>query len=271
MENIPTENKKSVLQNDRLLVCGMLIFYGFCMIGLVGAAFWWLNQRNQSLSAHATSTAVADATQQANATVTAIAHSTEQAQFEFVDHFDDNSGRWRVGKIKIDSYWDGSLEIKDGVYAWKVVEVKRPFVQEVNYFREYAVEDFDAYLDTRFPKGESGNACGGFAFHKSFRGWERGAYIFVICNDSTFLVAYYSKGVWESITDRRFSAAIRPFDWNRIEINARKDHYDFSINNVAVYEMTDDRQLDGSLGLFIQVCDKTPTAVWFDNLGFQSR
>jgi hypothetical protein len=271
MENTTTANRKGFLQNDRRLVCGMLVFYGLCCIGLFGGGFWWLNQRSQTLLANATSTAMAAATQQANATATVIVHTTEQAQFEYVDHFEDNSGRWRIEKFKNSSRWDGSLEIKEGVYAWQVDQVKRPFIHQVNYFREYPVEDFDAYLDTRFPEEESGDVCGGLAFHKSFKGWEQGAYIFVICNDSTFLVAYYGKGAWETMTDRSFSAAVLPSDWNRIEINARKDHYDFSINNMTVYELTDDRQLEGSLSIVMQVCDTTPTMLWFDNFGYQSR
>ena len=41
MANATTENKKSFLHNDRMLVCGMLVFYGLCIIGLAGVAYGW--------------------------------------------------------------------------------------------------------------------------------------------------------------------------------------------------------------------------------------
>jgi len=250
MDEQPITNaRKSFLRNDRMLVCSMLVFYGLCFIGLTGTAFWWLNQRSQTVSSGATSTAVAIATQQVNATVTAIAHTTELAQFEFIDHFDDTSGHWYVGTPPKNSRWDGSLQIKDGVYTWNVNKVKEPFVYQTDFFHEIPVKDFDTYLDAKFTEEISGDVCSGLVFRKSFKGWNHGAYVFIICNDSTFSIAYFGENGWDNILGRRFSDTILPSDWNRIEINALGSHFNFSINNVAVYELTDDRQVDGALGI----------------------
>jgi hypothetical protein len=106
----------------------MLVFYGLCCIGLFGGGFWWLNWRGQTLSASATSTAVVSATEQARGTATAAARATEQGQYTVIDHFDSNQFRWMVG-LKDTEYWEGSINIKEGVYAWKVNTVKKGFVQ----------------------------------------------------------------------------------------------------------------------------------------------
>lgn len=235
----------------------MLIFYGFCIIGLTGGALWWLNLRDQTLSANATSTA--------------IAHATEQAQFEFIDPFEDTSVHWHVGKFKNTDDWDGSLEIKEGAYIWTVDKVRRPFLEYAGFSQPFPIKDFDAYLDTRVLGGTAGNSCSGLVFRRSFQGWAHGAYVFFLCNDSTFDILYHDQGGWERISGRRFNEAILPSYWNRIEISARGGDFKFSINHEVVYELTDDRQAEGALGLLIQVCDTTPTVVWFDNFGFQSR
>src|SRR5688500_4053034 len=92
-----TENQKSFFQNDRKLVCSMLVIYGLCIFGAIAATFRGLNDRRLTLAANATSTAFAVATQKANVTATAISHATQQAEYEFVDRFDDNKNDWRSG------------------------------------------------------------------------------------------------------------------------------------------------------------------------------
>ena len=270
MENT-SHDGKGLLQNDRLLVCSMLVFYGVCIIGLIGAAFWWLNERSQVISVSATSTAVAVATQQAAMTATVIAHTTEQAQYEFIEHFDDNSGRWFVGKIEKNTYWDGSMQIKDGVYIWKVDEVKKTFAQRIDFFHEFSIKDFDAYLDTKFVDGKFGNVCAGLVFRRSFKGWDQGAYIFSLCNNSTFEIQYHGENGWENISGRQFKKVIQSSDWNRLEISARGNHFIFTINNEEVYELTDDREKGGALEMIIDIRAKNPAMLWFDNLGYQTR
>src|SRR5688572_17420989 len=97
--NNMTENKKGFLQDDRLLVCSMLVFYGIYIIGLVAITFWRLNSLRETTSANATATAVSVATQQASSTSTAIAHSTELAQYEVIDAFDSTINEWQHGPM----------------------------------------------------------------------------------------------------------------------------------------------------------------------------
>jgi hypothetical protein len=89
--------KKSFLQNDRMLVCSMLVIYGVCILGLIGAVFWGLNRRNQVISANATETAIVLITQEVEISATAVALSTEQSQYEFIDPFDKNLYYWGEG------------------------------------------------------------------------------------------------------------------------------------------------------------------------------
>ena len=52
-----TENQKGFFQNDRKLVCSMLVIYGLCIFGAIAVTFWGLNRRQLTLSANGTSTA----------------------------------------------------------------------------------------------------------------------------------------------------------------------------------------------------------------------
>jgi 3-keto-disaccharide hydrolase len=270
MDNTTTENKKRFLQNDPLLVCSMLLFYGLCGIGLASAAFWWLNQRDQAISVNATSTAYAIGTQQTQGTATAAARATEQGQYKFIDRFDtySTSAHWTYGPQNND-YWEGSVLIKDGAYTWEVNQVKKTFVWWTDFAHEFQIKDFDAYLDVKFVEGSRGDVCGGFVFRKSSKGWDHGAFIFTICNDSSFKVEYHGENGWEYVSNREDNHAIRPADWNRIEIAARSSHFIFTINNEAVYELTDARQPEGSLAIITDVRTKDPAVVWFDNFAYQ--
>ena len=93
-------NKKSFLQNDRMLVCSMMMFYGICLLGAIAATFWGLNRRNQAISANATATAAVIATDQAQVTATAIARLEEQDNYEYIERFDKVTGLWFVGSYE---------------------------------------------------------------------------------------------------------------------------------------------------------------------------
>jgi len=268
--NNMTENKKGFLQNDRRLVCSMFVFYGICILGLIAAAFWGLDRNRQATSANATATASNNATQQANATSTAIAHATELAQYEFIEHFDKVSGRWYVGQYER-QYGDILIAIRDGVYVWDIADPKG-FTQGTEFYKGNNIKDFDVYMDIKFVEATStGTICSGLTFRKSPKGWDSGAYVFSICNDSHFEVHYYGENGWQAITNSEYLATIQRSDWNRIEVNARSDHFTFTINNIEVFEMTDDRQKEGGLGLYINTVENNSAIIWFDNFGYQSR
>jgi hypothetical protein len=129
---------------------------------------------------------------------------------------------------------------------------------------------FDSYLDTKFIKGPSGDVCSGLAFRMSPKGWDTGAYVFTICNDSTFKVEYHGAQGWEDISGWKYNDIIERSDWNRMEISARGNNFDFTINNQPVYKLTDDRLQEGGLAIIIDV-DDSPAIIWFDNFGYQSR
>ncbi|HMB23774.1 MAG: family 16 glycoside hydrolase [Chloroflexota bacterium] len=268
--NQPIENDKSFLRNDRKLVCSMLLFYGLCILGLVGATFWGLDHRNKTVSANATSTAAAVATQQARTTSTAIARATEHAQYEFVDRFSNNEEEW-MAEIVNDEYMTGSVKIISGVYLWDAQKVKKPFVYWASFHDMEKFKDFDVYVDSKITDEQPGDACSGLVFRAASTDWEMGAYVFSVCSNSTFSVYYYEKGDWESILRQTYSDAIRNSDWNRLEISARGDDFTFGINNEVVFEMTDDRQSRGGLAVYIEVNEKSPVSISFDNFGLQPR
>jgi hypothetical protein len=268
--NNVTENKKGFLQNDRRLVCSMFVFYGICIVGLIAAAFWGLDRSRQAASANKTATAVINATQQVDATFTAVARTTEQAQYEFIERFQARSNLWAVGP-RNNEYWKGELMIKNGSYIWNVEEVKKPFIWLGDFHRGANMKDFDLYVDTKFKDGLLGNVCSGLVFRKALNGWDAGAYTFSICNDSHFRIFYYDKDQWDPIADWTLSDAIRPEDWNRIEVNAIGNKFKFTINHTLVFEATDDRQQEGGLAVFITINDDRPSTILFDNFGYQSR
>jgi len=266
----PIEEKKSFLHNDRLLVCSMLGFYAFCILGLAGAAIWGLDRRNRQISANATSTAFAVATRQAQSTATAVARMTEQTQYKYIDPFNDNSQNWATELVD-DEYMKGSLAINGGIYVWDVQEIKQTFVYWSHFHRGSKFANFDVYVDSRVASGEPGNVCNGFVFRTASFDWEQGAYVFSVCNDSYFYVNYYKQEKWETIADWQYSSAFRPDDWNRLEINARGDHFTFIINGEVVNEVTDDRLSTGGLALLVEVREENPVTIWFDNFGLQPR
>src|SRR6185503_3316107 len=180
MENNPTADKKGFLQNDRRLVCSLLVFYGLCLIGLIAVTFRWLNNKNQILSANHTATAEIIATQRAQTTATASARTTEQAQYELIEHFDTNVNRWMSGAQNND-YWTGKATIKDGVYLWDITETKQGFIYWADFPGNEYIKNYDTYVDTKFAEIQSGTrACSGLIFRKAPLGWDTGGYSFLV-------------------------------------------------------------------------------------------
>ena len=271
MQTQPVEQRKSFLQNDRLLVCGMLVIYGVCILGAIGAGFFGLRWGSQKISSNATSTAAVIATKQVQATETAVARLVEQDKYEYIERFDRISGDWFVGKDK-SSYGDVDVSIQDGVYIWKINDPKGYIQGEDFYQKTTSLKDYDIYVDLKFvetPRTE--DTCAGLTFRKSVAGWDGGAYVFFICDDGYYEVEYFESDTWESIQPQKYSDAIRIRDWNRIEVSALGDHFTFTINNTRVFETVDDHHDRGGISLYIDAPEGTPSVIWFDNFGFQSR
>ncbi|HET9911438.1 MAG TPA: family 16 glycoside hydrolase [Anaerolineales bacterium] len=268
-QQTPIEDKKSFLRNDSLLVCGMLTFYGVCILVLIGAAIWGLDRRNQKISADATSTAHAAATQHAKATATAMVRATEQAQYEVIDPFDTNKRDWRVG-AEDNEYWSGDVSVKQGVYLWDVKKSKKGFISRAEFSENEFIYDFDVYVDTKV-EGKQGDVCSGLTFREASLVDEH--YYFVLCNNAVAEISFYSaKGEWDRLaTIPSFSSFSYSEDWNRLEISARGSHFTFFVNGSKIYEMSDERRKTGGIALVIEVTENTSARVLFDNFGLQYR
>jgi len=264
-----TDENKKVIRKDTWLACSMLVVYLICCILFVSGSFIWVRADKNAANTNATATEAAAATQQAYVMSTAVAHVTEQAEYEVLDRFDDNSGRWYTGTESGD-YGDYSAYIINGTYTWSISDAKG-YTQGSDYFKGNNFKDFDAYMDVKFGENTEGSACSGLVFRKSTMGWEDGAYLFSICNDSHYEVYYYQLEEWDEITTSWAQEVIASVDWNRIEVHAVGDHFTFHINNVMVFEMTDSRRQTGRLGIYIEVEDATPALLWIDNFAIQRR
>jgi len=262
--------KKSFLQNDRLLVCSMLVFYGLCIIGLFAFTIWGLNRRERTIAANATSTASILSTQQAQVANTVIARLAQQDKYEYIERFDRPTSDWYVGSYE-KKYGDLRLIIKNDVYIWDVTDTKG-FTQSTPFYKGNQIKDFDIYVDLKFKKDYNvGAACSGFIFRRLTNDLNDGHYTFTICDDSRFEIYFYKENRWENIAFIERENSIQPFDWNRIEVIARGDHFTFVINNKEVFKMTDNRLQEGGLGLLIDIDKENPAEIWFDNFGYQPR
>ena len=268
-EQNEAEKTSNPRRKDLRILIVMLAVYMLCCVIFVAGSFLWVRADKNAANANATATGAAAATQQAYATSTVIAHVTEQAEYEIVDRFDDNSGRWYTGTESGD-YGDFSAYIINGTYTWNISNAKG-YTQGSDYFKGNNFKDFDAYMDVKFGENAEGSTCSGLVFRKSTMGWEDGAYLFSICNDSHYEVYYYQLGEWDEITTSWVRDVIAPADWNRIEVHAAGDHFTFYINNVMVFEMTDSRRQTGRLGIYIEVEDATSALLWIDNFAIQRR
>ncbi len=209
----------------------------------------------------------ASGTQQANATATAIVRATEQANFGFIERFNSRKYQWRMGQ-EDNEYWKGEIKIANGVYTWDIKEVKDTFISWSDFPFNNDMHNFHIYVDTKLISEEPGSVCSGFLFRIVDTDIDNGSYYFSLCNNSFVSIEYYSKpDGWESITTQPYH---HPTDeWNRLEIIARDTHFQFLINGEQVYEMEDDRIDHGGLGLVVDVKEKTPVTVMFDNFGLQ--
>lgn len=265
-QNEVDENKK-IIRKDVWFACSMLIIYAICFILFVGGSYSWIREDRRATYENATATEAAFATQQANMTATVVAHVTEQAQYEYIERFDNGAGRWYTGDESGD-FGEYSVFAKDGVYVWDITDSKG-YTKSIDYFRqESTFKDYDLYVDIKFASIPEGSVCSGLVFRKNFIGWDGGAYVFNICSNKRYYIAYYKSENWDTIYSNRFTE-INSTDWNRIEVSAKGDHFVFTINNETVFETTDDRRSTGILGLFIELNNTNSAEIWFDNFGVQ--
>jgi len=266
-----TQDKKSFSRSDSRLVCGMLVFYGVCILGLIGATIWGLDRRSKKISADATSTAFAIGTQQANVTATAVAHATEQAEYEVVDRFESKDYHWRQNSSN-DEYAIEQKKIADGVYTWNVDKVKKPFISWAYVYLEDYSSSYDAYVDTRIVKGTRGMVGSGLVFGISSSGFDGGAFVFVVSNDATYTIEHYSEeDGWHDIVNMRYHPYIHVGDWNRLEVSSGGEDFVLSINGEVVYKSIDNQYPMGKDLALIMNVSEDPARIQFDNFGYQPR
>lgn len=265
-----SENKTSFFKNDRALVCGMLVFYSICILGLLGATAWWLGDRNYKISLNATATAGVGATEQAQVTATAISRVTQQAQYDWIEPFDSSILGWRSGSEN-NEYWRGNIRIVDGIYLWDVLETRETFISRADFPINSRIKDFDVYVDTKLLEENPGNICSGLIFRETSDLEEDGGYYYyALCNDSWAKVSYHSENDgW--INRLRLPYFQYSSGWNRLEITARGKHFVFRINGTKIFEMDDEHPGVGKLGLAVELNEKVPAVVQFDNFGYQPR
>ena len=148
--------------------------------------------------------------------------------------------------------------------------MKKTFVTWASFYKSNSLEDFDVYVDSRILDTAPGDACSGFLFRISPDGWEEGGYYYALCNNSLAVISYHTEtDGWERIESVPYYGYSQ--DWNRLAIQARGSHFSFWVNGEQIYEMDDDRQARGGLALAIELNEKVPATIEFDNFGFQSR
>jgi hypothetical protein len=266
------KDKSEVWRKDSLLVSCMFLTCCAFVFALITVPFWLSNESQKIISANATSTAYVVATQQAFSTATAVAHQKELETYEFVDHFDKNEYHWAEGSND-DEYSVDKKSVTGGVYLWEVKEVKKPFIAWEDFYRGVFSSNYDVYVDTRVVEGSPGTACSGLIFGMSDVGFDGGAYIFAVCNDTSYSLEYYNeneKEAWQTIVGRSYHPSIQADNWNRLEVSSHAANFALFINGVQVYETTENRYAKGDLAVIVTL-DEGPAKIEFDNFGYQSR
>jgi hypothetical protein len=222
-----------------------------------------------ALSTQLQATAVAQATLNANTTATLIAHRTERANYPFIETFDDNKKAWDIAK-RASGFFTYEISVKNGVYSWEFAAAKKTFAFWGNYKSQESLKDFDVYVDGVLKEGDPENYCYGLVFRESPDGVDYGAYTFEICENGQYSIFHYNKEKgWNGISGWQASNAIKAGDWNRLEISARGSHFVFTVNDVQIFEMDDDRQAEGYLSLLVNIHKEAPGKIWLDNFGLR--
>jgi hypothetical protein len=225
-----------------LLACSCLLLAGW--LGCAGSLAWFVGQENT----HATATAEIEL---ALSTALSETSATKIAREGLSDSFDSNSNGWMVGKI--DEFWTGDVNIKDGVYNWNVEKLKKGFLHYSTPGNLPIVTNFDLLVDTKILGGNPG-VCSGLLFRTHPAGWGYGGYLISVCKEGIFFAGYVDRqGKWVISSNWVTSPAIKSGDWNHLEVNARGSHLILKINDYVVYEMHDTNRLDGNVAVFVEI------------------
>jgi hypothetical protein len=285
--------QRSHIQRDVIILVVIVGLLCCCFIALGAGGYYFYEQQSalqaqgatatsaymatkikEDTDAEATRQAQASATAQAltiQATATAVAKESELRAYQHFDPFDSNRNEWREGQEDND-YWIGQVDITDGVYQWRVDEVKETFLAWADFTPAGVLKDFDLAVLMRRVAGGPVDTCSGIMFRKSPDGFDAGVYFLSFCDQGDYSVTYYSEETsWEKIRDWQKTDLSRPDDWNLIEIKARGENFEIFLNQQLLTAFQDDRLPEGYISLFIDQYEKTASEIWFDNFALQPR
>ena len=225
-------------------------------------------QSEATLSVQATATAEAVA---ALATTTAAARNAEILTYAYYDPFDSNAFNWRDGK-EDNTFWQGTIAIQDGVYAWQVDAVDESFLTWAYFDPDKNLVDFDIALQVKRVAGTPQQACYGLLFRINPDGFGTGAYVLTVCDNGYYKLLYANnESGWEVIEDWTGSNAIQQDDWNLLEIQARGADFAILINHQPVTTFTDSRLSGGMVAVLIDMYAREPALFEFDFFALQPR
>ena len=111
--------------------------------------------------------------------------------------------------------------------------------------------DFSLAIDV-MRSGTSGNAAG-LIFRIVDSGYQS-YYIFLVDDiNHTYHIARNNRGDWKTLADWNYSGAIKPGEFNRIEVSARGPQFTFFINGTKVTSINDTAISIGKVGILASV------------------
>lgn len=204
-------------------------------------------------------------------TATAVARENAITSYAFYESFDQNTYEWRVG-AEDNQYWQGSIDIRDGLYTWQITGVKTTFMTWANFKEVLEIQDFEAALRVRRTAGEPHLACFGLLFRISPDGIDGGMYMLSVCDNGFYKMLYYdAENQWDIIQDWTEARAIILDDWNLVEVSASGADFSVLINHQQVLTFTDNRLASGEIAILVDYYSETPGQIEFDFFALQSQ
>jgi hypothetical protein len=202
-------------------------------------------------------------------TATVTARESAITTYPYYESFNQNTYDWRVGEEDND-YWQGSINIQDGMYTWQFTAVKSTFMSWAIFKEVPDVQDFDLALRARRVAGEPQLACFGVFYRISPDGIDGGAYMLTVCDNGFYKMLYYdAENRWDTIQDWTETRAIVSDDWNLIEVSAREADFSILINHQQVLTFSDTRLTRGQIAILIDHYSENPGQIAFDFFALQ--